>query len=183
MEVVQVSIPAPIARLCCRSGGVVVSYGRSGGRQFLETEPNVEYENPLIRPGMDAMAARAAEADADPARPVYHFRPPSGWMNDVNGPLLHQGYYHIFYQLNPYRTDGRYGTHWGHARSRDLVHWEHLPLAVWPSTELGESSCYSGTAGFDANGRPIILYTSTKRWGPRTDDLGAVRAVGGGGRG
>ena len=146
--------------------GCVVSYGRSGGRHFLETEPNVEYENPLIRPGMEAMMARAAEADADPARPVYHFRPPSGWMNDVNGPLLHRGYYHIFYQLNPYRTDGRYGTHWGHARSADLVHWEHLPIAVWPSTELGESSCYSGTAGFDADGRPIILYTSTKRWGP-----------------
>ena len=111
------------------------------------------------------MLARAAEAAADPTRPVYHFGPPSGWMNDVNGPLLHRGYYHIFYQLNPFHTDARYGTHWGHARSTDLVHWEDLPLAIWPSTEAGETSCYSGTAGFNKDGQPIILYTSTKKWG------------------
>ena len=46
----------------------------------------MEYRNPAIQPGMDAMMARAAEAAADPTRPVYHFVPPSGWMNDVNGP-------------------------------------------------------------------------------------------------
>ena len=125
----------------------------------------MEYKNPAIQPGMVAMLARAAEAAADPTRPVYHFGPPSGWMNDVNGPLLHRGYYHIFYQLNPYHTDARYGTHWGHARSTDLVHWEDLPIAIWPSTEAGETSCYSGTAGFNKDGQPIILYTSTKKWG------------------
>ena len=125
----------------------------------------MEYKNPAIQPGMVAMLARAAEAAADPTRPVYHFGPPSGWMNDVNGPLLHRGYYHIFYQLNPFHTDARYGTHWGHARSTDLVHWEDLPIAIWPSTEAGETSCYSGTAGFNKDGQPIILYTSTKKWG------------------
>ena len=51
--------------------------------------------------------ARADEAAADPTRPVYHFGPPSGWMNDINGPLLHKGYYHVFYQLNPFHTDAQ----------------------------------------------------------------------------
>ncbi len=125
----------------------------------------MEYRNPEIQPGMEAMMARASEAADDPTRPVYHFVPPSGWMNDVNGPLLHRGYHHVFYQLNPFHTDARYGTHWAHARSADLVHWEHLPLAIWPSTEAGETSCYSGTAGFNRDGEPIILYTSTRKWG------------------
>ena len=61
----------------------------------------MDYQNPEIRPGMEAMMARADEAAADPTRPVYHFGPPSGWMNDINGPLLHKGYYHVFYQLQP----------------------------------------------------------------------------------
>ena len=62
-------------------------------------------------------------------------------MNDVNGPLFHKGQYHIFYQLNPYDTEVGDGIHWGHARSNDLVYWEHLPLALWPSTEQGETGC------------------------------------------
>ena len=108
----------------------------------------MEYQNPAIQPGMEAMMARAAEAAADPTRPVYHFVPPSGWMNDINGPLLHKGYYHVFYQLNPSTpTPGTALT--GHTPAVPTsFHWEHLPLAIWPSTELGETSCYSGTAGF-----------------------------------
>ncbi len=125
----------------------------------------MDSQNPAIQPGMEAMMARADEAAADPTRPVYHFRPPSGWMNDVNGPLLHNGYYHVFYQLNPFHTDARYGTHWAHARSTDLVRWEHLPLAIWPSTEAGETSCYSGTAAINRDGQPVILYTCTRKWG------------------
>ena len=49
----------------------------------------MDYANSAIKPGMDALMSRQAEADADPARPIYHFTPPSGWMNDVNGSLLH----------------------------------------------------------------------------------------------
>ena len=69
------------------------------------------------------------DAEADPERPIYHFLPPAYWMNDPNGPIYYNGWYHLFYQHNPYGDDWGY-MHWGHARSRDLVHWEHMPIAL-----------------------------------------------------
>ena len=96
---------------------------------------------------------------ADPARPVWHFGPPAQWMNDPNGTLWHDGWYHVFYQHNP-KGEEWADIHWGHARSRDLVHWEHLPLALRPQLALGEGHCYSGCAAPDAGGTPRILYTS-----------------------
>jgi beta-fructofuranosidase len=84
--------------------------------------------------------------------------PPSRWMNDPNGPIAVNGEIHLFYQYNPYGDE--WGTiHWGHAKSKDLVHWEHLPVALYPSRELGEDHCFSGcTVMYE--GRPAILYTS-----------------------
>jgi hypothetical protein len=92
-----------------------------------------------------AQAVRAAEplAAVDPLRPVFHFRPPAQWMNDICGALWHEGWYHIFYQFNPFaeRCDWScVNPCWGHARSRDLVHWEQLPIAVAPSVEEGKLS-------------------------------------------
>lgn len=111
-----------------------------------------------IAQAMAAVAASVAKAESDPYRPRYHFRPPANWMNDPNGTIYANGYYHVFYQHNPY--DDTWGhIHWGHARSRDLVRWEHLPIALWPSTELGESHCFSGCAGVTGDGQPIVIYT------------------------
>ena len=125
--------------------------------------------NPVIADGTAALETAVAKARADPTRPVYHFRPPAQWMNDVNGPLFHKGNYHIFYQLNPYKPHVGDGIHWGHARSRDLVYWEHLPLAIWPSTEKGETGCWSGTACFNGTGQPMIFYTKAGRLGPQRE--------------
>src|SRR5262245_20696977 len=86
-----------------------------------------------------------ARASADPARPVCHFRPPANWMNDPNGLIQHRGWYQLFYQHNPYGDQWGH-MHWGHARSRDLIHWEHLPIALWPSKEAGEEHVFSGCA-------------------------------------
>jgi beta-fructofuranosidase len=116
-----------------------------------------------------------AEADSD--RPVYHFRPPANWTNDPNGTLFYRGWHHLFYQFNPF--DIRLANqHWGHARSRDLVNWEHLPIAIWPSVERGETAIFSGGAAIAGAGRPRLIYTSIgqrepEQWlvTPKDDDL------------
>ena len=66
----------------------------------------------------------------EPYRPQYHFSPPCGWMNDPNGMVYYQGEYHFFYQFSPQVSRG--AMHWGHAVSPDLVHWQNLPIALYP---------------------------------------------------
>lgn len=74
------------------------------------------------------------EASADPHRPTYHFLPPSNWMNDPNGLIHWNGTYHLFYQYNP--NGAFWGTmHRGHAKSDDLVHWTHMPIALAPDPD------------------------------------------------
>ena len=98
-------------------------------------------------------------ARMDPARPVCHFRAPAQWMNDPNGTLYHDGWHHVFYQLHPF-SDQSGPKYWGHARTRDLVRWEHLPIALAPSVDAGESECWSGCATIRPDGTPMIFYTS-----------------------
>ena len=95
----------------------------------------------------------------DRVRPSLRFSPPAGWMNDPNGTIWHEGYYHLFYQHNPF--DDRWGSiHWGHGRSKNLVDWEHLPIALVPDESIGETSCFSGCCALSPGGEPVILYTS-----------------------
>jgi beta-fructofuranosidase len=94
----------------------------------------------------------------DPHRPRYHFVPPAHWMNDPNGLIYWKGEYHLFYQHNP--NGAFWGTmHWGHAVSRDLVHWWHLPIALVPTPGgPDKDGCFSGCA-VDHDGTPALLYT------------------------
>ena len=96
-------------------------------------------------------------------RPLYHFTPEYGWMNDPNGMVYKDGEYHLFYQYNPYGS--KWGNmHWGHAISKDLCTWEHLPVSLAPDALGG---IYSGccvvdkenTAGFGKDAI-IACYTS-----------------------
>lgn len=107
------------------------------------------------------------KAQADLHRPRYHFLPPANWMNDPNGTIFYQGEYHLFYQFNPAKP--KWGNlHWGHARSSDLVHWEHLPLALVPDGFPGEIHCWSGCCIIADDGTPMILYTSMNLQALRT---------------
>lgn len=103
-------------------------------------------------------------------RQQFHFSSRRGWNNDTNGLVYSDGLYHMYYQHNPYGW--RWGNmHWGHAVSRDLVHWKELPVAIYPH-RFGDW-VFSGsavvdadnTAGFKTDGRDVIVaaYTSTGR--------------------
>ena len=117
----------------------------------MSTQTENTSANPHIIKAMRSVAAGAARAQADPARPIYHFLPPAYWMNDPNGPIYHDGWFHLFYQHNPYGDEWGH-MHWGHARSRDLVRWEQLPIALAPSYEEGEEHVLSGCVALNGQG-------------------------------
>lgn len=78
-------------------------------------------------------------------RDTIHLKAPRGWINDPNGFIYYKGFYHLFYQHFPYAA--RWGTmHWGHAISRDLVHWEHQDIALFPTKYADQNGCFSGSA-------------------------------------
>lgn len=104
----------------------------------------------------------------DDYRLGYHLAPPTGWMNDPNGLVYFRGEYHVFYQHHPYSA--QWGPmHWGHAKSRDLVHWEHLPIALAPGDEYDRDGCFSGSAVV-ADDTLYLLYTGHRWLGEPGDD-------------
>ena len=70
-------------------------------------------------------------------KPAWHYRPERNWINDPNGLVQLNGWYHLFYQYNPH-GDQWGDIHWSHARSRDLLHWETMPIAMTPDAARGE---------------------------------------------
>lgn len=89
----------------------------------------------------------------EPYRPQYHFSPEEKWMNDPNGMVYHKGIYHLFYQYYP--EDIVWGPmHWGHATSKDLVHWEHKPIALYPDKH-----------GFIFSGSAVVDFANTSGFG------------------
>lgn len=92
----------------------------------------------------------------------YHYRPQKGWINDPNGLVYFDGYYHVFYQHAPdHETPWKQPMHWGHARTKDFINWEELPIALCPDEEYDENGCWSGTATVK-DGVLYLLYASIK---------------------
>jgi len=106
-----------------------------------------------------AVAAATPRAQADPWRPIFHVMAPAQWVNDPNGPIFYRGWYHLFYQFTP-DSDESGIKYWGHVRSRDLVKWERLPIAIAPSGDRGEDSIWSGCCVLNGRGQPMAFYTS-----------------------
>lgn len=95
-------------------------------------------------------------------RPDIHFTPPKAWMNDPNGMVYYKGVYHLFYQHNP--DSSVWGPmHWGHATSKNLIEWQHEPIALFPDS-LG--TIFSGSAVVDSNNTAGLQNPGRQRWSP-----------------
>lgn len=111
-------------------------------------------------------------------RPQFHFTPEKNWHNDPNGLVFYKGEYQMFYQYNPFGNRWGY-MHWGHAISKDLVHWEHLPVALYPDDNSKDSiDCteFSGSGLIDQNNvtrlqsgdeKTILLFYTSQHCGQR----------------
>ena len=97
--------------------------------------------------------SQAKEVYNELYRPQFHFTPEKNWHNDPNGLVYYDGEYHMFYQYNPKGNEWGY-MHWGHAVSKDLIYWEHLPVALYPDDNSEDKefcTAFSGSAIVDEN--------------------------------
>lgn len=93
--------------------------------------------------------------------PKFHITGEHGWINDPNGLIFFNGEYHAFFQYHPHGVE--WGPmYWGHVKSRDLTHWERLPIALSP--DENEDGCFSGSAVV-WNGKLWLLYTGYRENG------------------
>ena len=91
----------------------------------------------------------------------YHANVPSGWANDPNGMIYHDGKIHFFFQHYPY--DSRWGTmHWGHFTSDDFIKWEEQPIALRPDQDYEViCGCCSGNT-IEKDGKLYLMYTAAQ---------------------
>lgn len=107
-------------------------------------------------------------------RPLFHFAPLRGWINDPNGMFYKHGIYHLCFQYNPYGATWQ-NISWGHAISKDLIKWEQIGNALNPD---GFGQIFSGSAvvdkhndaGFGLN-TVLAFYTNAHRLGGQTQSL------------
>ncbi|MCX6327818.1 MAG: glycoside hydrolase family 32 protein [Bacteroidia bacterium] len=124
--------------------------------KFVFANILAEQENQLkTNPLMIRFAESRKRQANDRFRPVYHFVSPESTLNDPNGLCYWQGNWHLFYQGYP-PEDPR--QHWGHAISKDLIHWKDLPYAIYPGPER---AVFSGSSLVDGN-RVITMYHGTE---------------------
>ncbi len=153
--------------ISCEACQVSLCY-LSGCENILET--GVCYLEQEKESGRFVKGSQEKQYDA-PIREAYHFVPWKNWLNDPNGLCWFQGYYHMFYQCNPHSQQWSQ-MYWGHAASKDLVHWVHLPVALEPQEEIlknpeeWKGGAFSGSAV--VQGKEAVLFL-TRSSGPHID--------------
>jgi len=109
-----------------------------------------------------AFEVSANKTNADPFRPAYHLTPPAGCMGDPNGGIYYDGWYHIFYGLQPFAFHPG-AWYWAHARSKDLLHWEHMKPSITPAFEIGLDAVGSGSTISTRDGKKLAFYSTGKK--------------------
>lgn len=100
---------------------------------------------------------------------VLHVKAPGNWINDPNGFIYYNGQYHLFYQYFPYAPV--WGTmHWGHAVSSDLIHWEHLDIALFPTKHYDRNGVFSGSA-LEKDGKLYLYYSAVRYLGENEENI------------
>lgn len=147
------------------TGQTVTIAAEQGGEQTL-----AQIEQRDDKPGGE-------ETYQETYRPGFHFSSRRGWLNDPNGLFYHKGEYHLFYQHNPYGREWG-NMNWGHAVSRDLVHWEERDIALYPD-DSGTMWSGSGvvdrlnTSGLQLGEEPplVLIYTAAGDTSPLSEGM------------
>jgi fructan beta-fructosidase len=113
-------------------------------------------------------------------RPGFHFTPPKNWVNDPNGLVFFDGEYHLFFQHNPFGNDWGHMS-WGHAISTDLLHWQHLPVAIAETDGvMAFSGCavvdWNNSSGFGKNAL-VLIFTGHRDGASRIEDQRLVYSL------
>ena len=140
-----------------------VPFKLNKGRTSVVKILNLKADALALKKGQMKLSNVWDVTNTDFYRPSYHHTPSYGWMNDPNGMFYKDGVYHLCYQYNPYGS--KWGNmHWGHAISRDLIHWKEVEPTI-ARDPMGH--IFSGSAVIDKEGTAkygkdaiVALYTS-----------------------
>jgi fructan beta-fructosidase len=141
------------------------------GKEVELRVDKIANDSKVFSPIQQSDADTNANEFKEKLRAQFHFSPKRGWTNDPNGMVYYNGEYHLFYQHNPYGR-GWGNMTWGHAVSKDLIHWNHLDDAIHPDQggpvfSGGAVVDSTNTSGFAKDGKPamVMFHTGARGWG------------------